>query len=459
VLALALARRAKPYRRWAETARCSELPSHLRQHFAAQIVGRERVLEHAPAHKGCGHRIGIALASALAPRGRTMFRHFSVPKVLRMTPNRLLKEFFHRLGYELLSLDWRKVGERHVEPVLTAMSWLPRQAQDQIESALAQVFELACETGWRAILEVARQEGEDSTVLALVHKACSYERAMRIWLDLPKLFEQAALIHQVENLTRWRKRTGLPRLTPRITPASIRELSHALSQCLQREEGRGQNCTIEYFRRRDSADVFVAYPDDFVQTIVLHDDQGQLTPRSIRQTFEIVFAHVAEEGTLELFAQVAPSLKPKLESVFAQVILGADLDLRFTSRPYDLNRLKDRYFCLETDPGDHVTASISRLRLDVPKYGRFTVEPPNSGRACDIFEVIDDCLNDRAVRWEDVDISLATFRFEFEAVGGRKPGSLSFDVTFPDHCAIKSRRPERIELTRKYLRRWRIARV
>ena len=34
-----------------------------------------------------------------------MFRHFSVLKVLRMTPNRLLKEFFHQLGHQLLSLD------------------------------------------------------------------------------------------------------------------------------------------------------------------------------------------------------------------------------------------------------------------------------------------------------------------------------------------------------------------
>lgn len=290
-----------------------------------------------------------------------MFRHFSVPKVLRMTPNRTLKEFLSRLGFELVSLDWRKLGQRQIEPVLTAISWLPQQAQDQIESALAQVFELACETGWRSVVEVARQEGESDAVLALAKQTCPYERSMRIWLDYPKLFEQGALLHQVENLTRWRKRTGLPRVVPRITPDSIRELSRALSQCLLREEGRGQNCTIEYFRRRDAADAFVAYPDDFVQTLVVHDDKGCLIPRSIRQTFEIVFAHQAEEGTLELFAQVSPALKPKLEMLFAQVILGSDLDLKANSRPYDLNRLKDRYFCLETDPSDHVTASISRL--------------------------------------------------------------------------------------------------
>ena len=388
-----------------------------------------------------------------------MFRHFSVPKVLRMTPNRLLKEFFLRLGHELLCLDWRKVGERQVEPVLAAVSWLPREAQDQVESALAQVFELACETGWRAVLQVARQDGQVNALLPLAKRACPYERAMRVWLDYPSIFEQAALIHQVENLTRWRKRTGFPKVQPRITPDSIGELSLALSECLRREEGRGQKCTVEYFRRQDLADVFVAYPDDFLQTIVVHDERGKLVPRAIRQTFEIVFALHAGEGALELFAKVAPALKPKLESLFAHVILGTDVDAAANSRPYDLNRLKDRYFCLETDPNDHVSASISRLRLEVPHYGRFTVEPAGGGRACDVFEVIDECLNSHAVPWEEVNISLATFRFEFEPVSGRQPGSLTFDVTFPDHCSIRSRRPERIELTRKYLKRWRIARA
>ncbi|MCI0360154.1 MAG: hypothetical protein L0211_16875 [Planctomycetaceae bacterium] len=339
------------------------------------------------------------------------------------------------------------------------MSWLTREAQDEIEWALASVFELACESGARAIVEVAHQDGQADVFGELPENACCYERAMWAWLNHPKIFEQASLIHQVESLTRWRKRTGLPQVQPRATPTATRELAAALSQCLRREEGRGQNCTVEYFRRRDGADVFVAYPDDFVQTVLLHDDRGRLVPRPLRQTFEIAFAYQADEGTLELFAQVAPTLKPKLESLFGQIILDADLDASNSPRPYDLNRLKDRYFCLETDPSDHVSASIARLRLEVPDYGRFTVEPIRSGRGGDVFEVIDDCLNGQAAPWEAINISMATFRFQFAAVSGRQGGTLTFDVTFPDHCSIKSRRPERIDLTRKYLRRWRISRV
>ena len=210
----------------------------------------------------------------------------------------------------------------------------------------------------------------------------------------------------------------MPIVQPRITPISIRELSVALSQCLKREEGRGKNCTVEYFRRRDAADVFVAYPDDFVQTIVLHDDQGRLVPRSHSSDVrDRLCASRPRKGRLNCLPSGAGA-QTQARKCFCPNHFGNGSRPEGQQRPFDLNRLKDRYFCLETDPCDHVSASISRLRLDVPKYGRFTVEPSGSGRACDVFEVIDECLNSRAVRWEDVNISLATFRFEF---AGQRP--------------------------------------
>jgi hypothetical protein len=171
-----------------------------------------------------------------------------------------------------------------------------------------------------------------------------------------------------------------------------------------------------------------------------------------------VFAVRPEQGCLELAAKVASGTRPKLEALFGQIILGIDLGSRSYGRPYDLNRLKDRYFCLETDPADGVSATISRLRLSVPHYGRFTVEPEVHGRPAELWELIDECLNRQTVAWEELNISLATFRFEFAKRGGHR-GTLSLDVSYPDRCSIKSRHPERIDLTRKYLRRWRIANV
>ena len=81
------------------------------------------------------------------------------------------------------------------------------------------------------------------------------------------------------------------------------------------------------------------------------------------------------------------------------------------------------------------------------------------GRVHDVYDMADHCLNCEVIPWEDVEIQKATFRFHFDAMRGRRVGSLEFDVTHPDHCAVRSRRPERMELVRKYLKRWRIAHV
>ncbi|MCL6503249.1 MAG: hypothetical protein K6T86_11225, partial [Pirellulales bacterium] len=44
-----------------------------------------------------------------------MSRAFSIPTVLRMVPNCLLKEFFQRLGHGDLGIAWEGLGEREIE--------------------------------------------------------------------------------------------------------------------------------------------------------------------------------------------------------------------------------------------------------------------------------------------------------------------------------------------------------
>jgi hypothetical protein len=387
-----------------------------------------------------------------------MSRHFTLRKMLRMTPNRLLREFFQRLGHRLPLIDWRRAPERCDDALLIAIDLLPQDAQDEMEAALAAIHELACDSGVQAILEAAAQRGR-SDFVAQLPEAGPYYKAMWTWLHFPTLFDHAALMHQVDDLTRWRKRKDLPRVEPRTSPEAISELACAISKFLRCEEGRGQNCTVEHYRRTSGTDYFVAYPDDFMQTIAMHDDAGNLQPRSIRQTFEIVFAYDGEEGTLELFAKMPARMKARLECLFGQVILGEDVGLQRYSRPYDLNRLKDRYFCLETDPEDGLTAAITAMRLVTEDWGKIGLEPHKNGHVRDVYDMADHCLNDQAIPWDEVDIQKATFRFRFDPMRGRRAGTVEFDVTHPDRCTVKSRRPERIDLVRKYLKRWRIADV
>ena len=323
-----------------------------------------------------------------------MTRHFTIRKMLRMTPNRLLQEFFQRLGVRLLSIDWRRLPELRDDALMVSVNLLPQDNQDEMEAALAAIHELACEAGVQTILEAARRNGR-SDFVSLLPQAGPYHLAMWTWLHFPSLFDQAALMQSVDNLTRWRKRKDLPRVEPRSSPEAINELACAISRFLRCEEGRGQNCTVEHYRRMGGTDYYVAYPDDFVQTIATHDESGKLQPHSIRQTFEIVFTYNREDGTLELFAKMPTNLKVKLESLFGQIVLGEDIGPQRYGRPYDLNRVKDRYFCLETDPEDGLTAAITALRVRSPDWGKIGLEPVQNGHVHDIYDMAENLF-----RWE-----------------------------------------------------------
>ncbi len=249
-----------------------------------------------------------------------MSRHFTIRKMLRMTPNRLLASSLERLGHKLLCFDWQRMPERCDEALLVAIGLLPHEAQEEMEGILAAVHELACDAGVQAIVEAALSEVAWTDFVSQLPEAGPYHTSMWTWLHFPSLFDQATLIHSVDNLTRWRN------------ARMCRESNHAelqrpianwrgRSQRFCAEEGRGQNCTVEHYRRHTGTDYYVAYPDDFVQTVATHDDDGVLRPESIRQTFEIVFAFTQEEGTLELYANCCLRMKAKLECLFGQIIL------------------------------------------------------------------------------------------------------------------------------------------
>ena len=384
-----------------------------------------------------------------------MSRQFSIPTVLRMVPNELLAQFFIRLGLGDLDIKWNELAEREPEPIIKEISQLSRSQQDTIEGALRSVFDLACESGIDAIFEAALKSGDLDLPQSIPSDVGPYAKAMWTWLHRVETFEAASMIHQVEHLSWWRKRRDLPK-RPADTSRTARDrLGKLISDLLLLEQGRGQDCTVEHFSRSDGTDYFFAYPDDFVQNVTSHDEDGVLTPRTFRQTFEIVFAFNADEGTLELFARVAPKLKAKIENLFARAILGTDLGNWSPEAAYELNQLKDRTFELATDPEDRVRAYIRKVRLSFKNSERriwLEVHDDHDN----IHEMIDECLNRENVSLDDVNLTLVTFTFQFHPLEGRKAGTLTFDVAWPSSCGLRNQRPERIEVAHKYLKRWKI---
>jgi hypothetical protein len=369
-----------------------------------------------------------------------------------MVPNLLLREFFAKLKHDHFGIDYERLGEREVEPLVAAITDLPRLDQDLIEGSLRSIFELACDSGIQSLVESAEKCGDVDFALSMPQDAGPYEKVMWTWLHRKEVFEKAYQIHQVTSLSWWRKRNDLPQKEPNLLSATTMRLEEELARFLTHHQGRGQICTVEVLNQGNGLYYFFAYPDDFVQNIMAHDEDGKLTPRTFRRTFVVVFAYNAREGSLELFAKVPPKLKPRLEEIFTRTVLGEELGLWESGPVYELNILKDRLLILATDPEDRLKVAIRKMRLSFANGRRILLEITDDYD--DIYHMIDECLKEEHASLDDVNITSVTFRFEMLPLDGRKTGTMTFDVAFPNHCGLRNHRPERVELAQKYLKRW-----
>lgn len=384
-----------------------------------------------------------------------MSRMFSMGTICRMLPNDLWSRFFSELDNPCWSMDWSRRPARHVDSILQCLSYFPPGERLRAERILRQVFDLACPAG-RLALRDAFADRTDPPTETLPPGYNLYGQALWHWLQAPAAFEQAHLLLQAEHLGFWRKRDDLPQVEPRTDEDALLRLAEDLSALLGREEGRGRQCTVEHCRRLDGTDYYFCFPDDYLRTVQTHDEWGELVPQSLLPTFDIIYAYRRDEGTLELHAQVATKLKAELEELFAWQILDESLGPRVPRRVFELDRLKDREFRLETDPADEVQARLKRLRLDLPDQTRITLEPRAQTRE-DIPWLIEKYLNGRQISLQAIRISSATFRFDFLPTNSRSRGTLTFEVTSPNGCTLRSQCPERATVVRKHLKLWGIA--
>lgn len=388
-----------------------------------------------------------------------MSRQFSIPTVLRMTPNALLKAYFINIGIDL-GIKWEEIGEREIETPLRVLSQLSQADHDKVESGLHSVFDLACEGGINAFIEAAIKCNELNFAQAMPQSVGHYHKSMWVYLNRPEIFNKAFTIHRVDNFSWWRKRNDLPKVECDRSAEAIQQLETEISGLLTLEQGRGQQCTVESFSRADGTDYFYCSPDNFIENITAHDHDGKLSPQTLRQTFVIVFAYNRSEGSLEMHAPVPPKLKAKLEAIFARVILDTELGIWAPEASYKLDHLKDSAFELWVDPKDSVKVAIKRMKFRCKNSSRqITVEVDVEDPLDNIRRAIADMISQEVVPLTEMYLASVTLCIEFLPVDGRKPGTSTFDVSYPSTCNLRNQRPERVTLIKKYLREWNIDRV
>lgn len=384
---------------------------------------------------------------------------FNPKRVLRQTSNALLKEFFAQHGYPL-PISWDQLTETQMDGVFRALQTLPEEPREKIEVLLQDLDEVAHDDGIRVMIEEAGFRGVDIGD-KLEAMDSRFDKAMWVLLHYPEIWKAATMFARADDLSSgrsWRRRCDLPTVTPNVDDSNKLALEKALSAFYRERQGRGHHCHVDHFVRGGRQDYFFVYLSDYAGTHINFDEQGQFRRTPERRAFEVVFAYEQESGTLEMFAKGGNQVVEPHQQIFCRVILGRELPPADPKvRPYKLDHLMNRGTGFPTDPEDGIAeVSIRRMRISVVGNSRrrLLLEPDAEAGPDAVYDMLEEDLNRQKLPRSVLHVTKVTLRFLFNGQGKRR--SLTFDVTYPNSCNLKSRREEHRLLGEKYLKRFEI---
>ncbi len=375
----------------------------------------------------------------------------------------LLRDYFTRRK-ALAEMEWDKLKETETKPIYDAWQMLPEQTREEMEFEFRQVHDMATANGARAIIEEGRFHRLDLTA-DLDAKDGYINKALWTLLEHPNVFDIAQIMNRADHLNgrHWRKRMDVPKKRPDVSAEALKELAVAISAYYRENQGRGRHCWAETYLRGDRYHYFFVYAQDYTDTFIEFDDDGQFQRRPHSPAFEVIYVYDPEDGTLELYVQGDKRLRRDLQELFGRAILKADLgEEKRDSAPYDLNGLKRRDFSFPTDPSDRIKGiKITSMRLSLlgnPRK-RITFDTGPKDQKEGIYDFIDTSLHESRLPLSMVNVSSVVIQMRFANMNGgrRDERTISFRIGHPNSCNLKDS-PEEL-VAKKYLKEWNIERA
>ena len=387
-----------------------------------------------------------------------MSQQFNPKRVLRQISKPLLREFFEHQGHPL-DVEWDQLSNTQVDDIFDAWQGLPDAQRKAVEIVFHDVHEMANDdNGTRVIIEEGQYHGEDLSPL-LEPMESRYDKAIWTFMNRPVVWDAAVRFAKADTLwggRSWVKRGNMPAAEPKADAETLRTFQEAMSAFYRDRQGRGHHCKVEHFSRGSDHHYYFVYLSDYADTYINFDDAGHFQRTPERRAFEIVFAYDRNSCTLEMYAKGGRKVVEPLQRIFSRIILDEALPAEEPGiHPYQLDGLMDRSFSFPTDPEDGIEeVRLHALRLSIlgRRRGRITLEPdPEDGRDR-VYEMLEDDLNRRRLPKSILHVTKATINFKLNGNGHGR--SLTFDVTYPNGCTLKSKREDQRLLGEKYLKRW-----
>ncbi|MBN2136313.1 MAG: hypothetical protein JW720_00755 [Sedimentisphaerales bacterium] len=388
-----------------------------------------------------------------------MARNYSPKTFLRQTPNRILKGYFARKNL-LGEVDFDALGKMEIDPILEAVSRLPKRDNNGIEADFAMAYEMACEKGVELLMKEARFPIHNLDLSGVLENMENhYETALWFLMSHPNVFNVAYCFDFMDRIGSWKRRYVGEGRAPAVEEKAKNELARAISAFYKKTQGRGRHCRVDNYLRDDpERHCYFAYPEDYATTDMGYDESGQFTHWPRRSAFEVIFVYRPQSGSLEICAKGSRKDIDELQWIFCSVILSMTCLPDETGKRFNLAKLKNKDFDFVNDTKDGIEkVTIKMLRLDLPGKPdrRITLEASSPNAEQTIHTLIDRALKKSDVGYDEMVVSRAKLQFKFAPKDGKRGKTLTFDISLPDRWTLKDDPADQI--AKKYIEQWGLA--
>lgn len=271
--------------------------------------------------------------------------------------------------YKKLTFTIPKNKKPH-DIALAFMSYIEQLSSNDkgsIELDFQDMKEIANEKGSLLLVE-EKNDIFNSVPKSLRDEMSPYDKAMWSFIHEPDVFNQASLEYTVEYTTGWSAYQLQPSTNADIESKKDK-MANAIGKHLQKEEGRGELCTSEYYKKDDYI-CFIVYPEDFMSRDISYEKDKSLNKRNSRRpVFKIYFVYLPKLNRLYIKSKKIRSKVKKLTlaQIFVDEIFEQTLRQE-NSVQYDLNILKEKIrkedYSFSSPPQDEVKGiKVTSLRI------------------------------------------------------------------------------------------------
>lgn len=380
-----------------------------------------------------------------------MPRTYSPSTVFRMADFSLLHTLFTSFGVEVELSDWQKMAGQKIDMLMKLKERLPAANKNRLESTLIKINSLSCSEGMQAISDAFDSVPPNEYEELVQNNASPYSRAMYIYLNEQDIFQRALTLMKIFQVSWSSRRIRLPKVKPSTTEETISLLESDIPDICSNYKDKGPVCSVECFEI-DGIYYYYAWPDDYPEDMLLHNENKDLVHKVVRKTYTMAFSYDSVNGVCQLSTKGPKAMKEELQDMFLIDILG-HLPNRSEIVPFELSLFLHPNFSLAPEPGEMMNIQVGNITLSHGGKSKITVHPlPNRSLWSELLR----CSNKEYLSTETIRVEEVNLSFTFFGPDHRKIKSVSFALR-PFQSTLKDETDSYSKKIINYLKYRRIA--